>query len=244
MKKELKRHIKQDEFVTGLQRTVGWARTHARELKVGLLAVAAAAALVIGAGAFRDRRQSAAQAAFAAALEIYHAPTQSDLQPGERASGTVYATANERWSKAKSAFDAVADKYGSIDAGRRARYYAALCRIELGERAEADKALAELAQRKGGDEMVPALARMALAEVHRRAGRLDKAVDAYRQMADDTSFALPRDHVLMRLGSLLEDARRPEEAQASYRRLAEEFPASPYAGEARRRAEYLAPARG
>jgi tetratricopeptide (TPR) repeat protein len=242
MKKELKRHIKQDEFVTGLQRLVGWTRAHQRELKVGVLVLAVTAALVIGVDVYRDRRQAAAQAAFAAAIEVYHAPTQAELQ-GQPPAGTVHATDAERSAKAKAAFDTVAEKYPSMEAGRRARYYAALCRMELGELAEADKALAELAQRQGDDDLVPALARMALADAHRRAGRLDKAADAYRQMADDASFALPRDYVLMRLGALLEDAHRPEEAMASYRRLAEEFPASPYAGEARRRADYLGPAR-
>jgi outer membrane protein assembly factor BamD (BamD/ComL family) len=49
----------------------------------------------------------------------------------------------------------------------------------------------------------------------------------------------------MTLAATLEDAKRLEEARASYRRLIERFPESVYAGEARRRAAYLAPeARG
>jgi outer membrane protein assembly factor BamD (BamD/ComL family) len=58
-------------------------------------------------------------------------------------------------------------------------------------------------------------------------------------MVDDATLALPRDHVLMALSHTLEDANRLPEAGAAYRRLADEFPASPYAPEARERAEYL-----
>jgi outer membrane protein assembly factor BamD (BamD/ComL family) len=56
---------------------------------------------------------------------------------------------------------------------------------------------------------------------------------------DDPSPSLPRDHALMTLATVLEEARRMPEAAASYERLADEFPSSVYADEARRRVEYL-----
>ena len=43
----------------------------------------------------------------------------------------------------------------------------------------------------------------------------------------------------MSLAGTLEDAKRLAEAVAAYKRLTEEFPASVYAGEARRKADYL-----
>jgi TolA-binding protein len=68
---------------------------------------------------------------------------------------------------------------------------------------------------------------------------VDKAAEAYRQLLEDASLVLPRDHVLMRLAELLDDAHRAAEARAAYQRLAEEFPGSVYASEARERAAYL-----
>jgi outer membrane protein assembly factor BamD (BamD/ComL family) len=43
----------------------------------------------------------------------------------------------------------------------------------------------------------------------------------------------------MQLAGTLEDARRRAEAERAYARVVEEFPQSPFAGEARRRADYL-----
>jgi len=48
----------------------------------------------------------------------------------------------------------------------------------------------------------------------------------------------------MRLAAALEDAKRGPEAGASYKRLADEFPQSVYAQEARRRADYLTGSQG
>ncbi|HEY7412328.1 MAG TPA: tetratricopeptide repeat protein [Vicinamibacteria bacterium] len=242
MRKELKRQIKQDELVGTFQRAAAWVRAHVRELRVGILALAAAVALVGGWRLFEGNRQHAAAAAYAKALETYHAPTRAELGPGGQAP-LVHASEADRWRKARDEFDAVAAAHGSREAGRRARYYAALCRARLGETAEAEKALGELAQGRQ-DPLVASLARMALADLHRQAGRVDKAADAYRQMVDDSSFALPRDHALMMLAALFEEARRAREAQATYRRVADEFPASVYAAEARRRADYLGPTTG
>jgi tetratricopeptide (TPR) repeat protein len=149
-----------------------------------------------------------------------------------------FASASEKYKQAVSEMDGVARRYGSMDAGKRARYYAALGRLELGETAEAEKTLTELST---GDKasLEPALARLALADAYRRSGKVDQAVAAYQQMIDDANLAVPRDHVLMSLSHALEDAKRLPEAGASYRRLANEFPASPSAAEARERADYL-----
>ena len=83
------------------------------------------------------------------------------------------------------------------------------------------------------------LARAAIADIYRRSGQVDKAVEAYKGMATNPTASLPRDYALLCAARTLEDAKRPGEARATYRQLFEQFPASVYAGEARTRAEYL-----
>src|SRR6266540_182164 len=168
MKKEFKEQIKRDEFATGLKNAAEWARTHQRE----------------------------AERAFMEAVAIYEAPVASELAPGaDKPTGPVFPSAEEKYKTAAAAFDGVERRHATLPVAVRAGYYAALSRIELKQYVEAEKALRALAEKKDGSRLEPALARLALADLHRRQGQVDKAV--------------------------------------------EEFPASVYAGEARRKADYL-----
>jgi tetratricopeptide (TPR) repeat protein len=240
MKREHRRQIKRDELVTGYERSAAWVKAHEREVRATLIAVAAVGLLALGVTTFQRQRNASAEKAFAAALEIFHAPVAAEVPPGaEKPAGLEFATPAERYQKAAAAFDGVERRFGSLPAGRRARHYAALCRIEMGDYVEAEKALNRLVAETERTSLESALARIALADLYRRRGETDKAVAAYRQLVDDASLAIPRDHVLMSLASTLEDARRTKEARASYRRLYEEFPSSVFVAEARRRAENL-----
>jgi tetratricopeptide (TPR) repeat protein len=238
MRRTLKRQIKQDEFRSGIAHATDLVRSHPQEVQIVLAAV-----LVVGLGswgisAWQAHRHRQAEDALAAAHEIYTAPVTAEQPEGAPSPppGRVFATAAEKYRRAAEAYDDVAKRYGSSGAGVRARYYAALCRIELGDNAAAEKALREIAGRGGleGD-----LARLALAESERRSGRLNEAIDTYHQIMDGPGGAVPREHALMRLAAALEEAGRLKEAGASYRRLTEEFPESVYSAEARRRAAYL-----
>jgi tetratricopeptide (TPR) repeat protein len=234
--KHLKQQIKQDDLVTGVEQAAGYVKSHQQEAKVAVAAIVVAVLAIGGFTMYRQGRETEANRAFDAALATYHAPVAS---AGAAAAAPVkFATDAERLQKALGELDGVARRYGSMDAGRRARYYAALCRSELGETAEAEKALTELAS---GDRahLESGLARLALADLFRRTGRFDQAISSYQQLADEPGASVPRDHALMALSGTLEDAKRLPEAGAAYRRVADEFPQSPYAAEARQRADFL-----
>jgi TolA-binding protein len=240
LRKELKRQIREDEFRSGLERAARWLAAHRDEARItaGVLVVVAA----IGGGlAFYDvQRRRQAAAAFTAAMDIFRAPVEAELKPGaDRPARTSYATAEDKFKKAAAAFDGVERRYASLAVAERARYYGALSRMGFGAYDEAEAALKEEASRKSGDAIEPALARLALAELYRRRGEREKAVQAYRDLASDGGLPLPRDHALMSLGSLLEQMDRLAEAESVYRRVTEEFPTGVYAAEARRRLTHL-----
>jgi TolA-binding protein len=237
--KELKKQIQEDEFKSALEHAASWAKTHGAEVKVTALVAVVLAAVLGAAGYFRSAQKAEAEQAFAQALETFATPVAT-TNPAPTTEGKIFASAQEKYTQALTAFDGLARKFASRPEGQRARYFAALCRIELGRSAEAEKALVELGADRRAGALEPALARLALAELYRRGGQTDKAVEGFRQIAQDPGSAVPRDGALMSLASTLEDAKKLAEAQASYRRLYEEFPQSAYAAEARRRAERLA----
>jgi tetratricopeptide (TPR) repeat protein len=239
LRKELKREIKQDEFASWLEKVIGWADAHRDELRigvgVGVVLVAAFGALAY----FQSHRAREAERAFQDALDAFQAPVAAELPPGaDRPAGQVFATAEDKYKTAAAAFEGVERRYGSMDLGVRAKYYAALARIELGQFAEAEKALREL-QARGSGELVPDLARVALGGLYRRNGETDRAVEAYRAVAAMATTTLPRDYALHCLAATLEDAGRYDEARAAYRELVEHYPASVYAAAARARDDYL-----
>jgi TolA-binding protein len=241
MKKELKKQIKEDELVSGFEHLAAWGKGHAREVKVGAGVLLGLAVVVGSLSYLQANRQAAARAAFASALQGLDTPVAGENPPGAPApQGPVFATREEKFRKATAAFDGVERAYPSLREGQWAGYYAAIARMQMGDRAEAEKQLAAMVK-VGGGGIEPSLARLALANLQRLSGALDKAAESYKGIADDPSFGLPRDYVLMTLALTLEEAHRLDEARAAYQRVADEFPEGVYAADARRRADYLKP---
>ena len=81
MKKELKRQIKQDELVTGFERAAAWVSAHRDEARTTLAIILVVGAIGGGLGYFRASRQREAEAAFAAAMEIFKASVAAEIAP-------------------------------------------------------------------------------------------------------------------------------------------------------------------
>jgi hypothetical protein len=240
LKKELKEQIKQDEFASGLERAFDWAQRHAEALRIGGGVALVVLAALGGLAYFQAQRAREADRAFRDALASFEASVgaaESSATPGATA---AFPSREEKYKTAAAALEGVERRYGSAAVGGRAKYFAALSRLELKQYAEAERVLREVSSRGAGLE--PELARFALADLARRKGETDKAVEAYRGLATNPSAGLPRDYALFCAAATLDDARRYGEARAAYRRLIEEFPASVFVGQARSRAEYLASA--
>jgi hypothetical protein len=238
LKKELREEIKQDEFASGLEKAVEWVAARKDEVRIGAGVAVVLLAAVAAVAYFQGQRAREADRAFRDALTTFEAPAATELSPdAPRPTGQVFATSEEKFKTAAAAFEGVERRFGSSKTALRAKYYEALSRIELGQNAEAEKALLEVQTKGTGLE--PELARAALAAMYRRSGQTDKAVEAYRGIATNPSANLPRDFALLSAAQALEDAKRWAEARAAYRQVYEDFPASVFASQARARAEYL-----
>lgn len=240
MDKELKRELKADEFASVIDHALVWLNAHKDEARITAVVLAVVAAVLGGVVYFQGVRRREVARDFAEALKTFDAPVASAPSPErEVPAGRIFPTAKEKYTQAVGAFDGLTRKAPASAEGERARYFAALSRIEIGQVGEAERALSELAARREAGLLEPALARLALAELYRRNGQTDKAAELFRQLATDSASVLPRDYALLRLAVMLEDAKKLAESRAAYERLSDEFPRSVYAPEARRRADQL-----
>ncbi len=83
------------------------------------------------------------------------------------------------------------------------------------------------------------MARLGIATIQIDAGRLEPAIATLSALSQRTDLEMPVDGVLMQLGRAYDKAGKPADAIRAYTRIGDEFPESPYAGDARTEAERL-----
>jgi TolA-binding protein len=231
--KELKKELRRNDFADAMAnaRAFFMESDGARPV-IGLVLLVVA---LSGLYSFQRYRARTAEAAFSKAVELYHAEVGGTAPAG----GTAYATAATKFTAARDAFDEIARSYPSQPAGRRARYYAALSRLELGETAAAESELAAIAAVRDPGAIEPGLARLALADLALRSGKAKDAAARFQALADDPASGVPRDRSLLGLAESLEAAGDKVKARDAYETLAHRFPDSPYATAARTRVSSL-----
>ena len=74
---------------------------------------------------------------------------------------------------------------------------------------------------------------MGLASAMSLGGKHDEAIKTYGELAAARDTMLPVDGVLMALAQANLKAGKTQDARAAFKRVVDEFPTSPYAGEAR-----------
>lgn len=237
MDKELKNELKRDEIGEAFQEARGLL-TRAEVVKPALAVIAL---LIVLGGLYYGQkfRSASAESAFARATEVFHAEVGAAASD-RAASPETFKTASEKFQKAKTLFDEVAKSYSSFPAGRRARYYSALCLTELGQAKEAEAALKEIAALRDPGAIEPAMARLRLAELlQSQTGRAKDAATFYKALIADEASGLPKDRLLFGLAEALESAGEKLEARRAYSDLANRHPQSPYAQGARQKVEAL-----
>jgi len=238
MKRAERHHLKENEFAS-LALSVKEAFVTRRVQSIGtLVVVVAVVGALVGYVAWRGRIQARADTLLAEALSLEEARVGPPPLPGTPSTGLSFATERERQQAMQSKFKAVADEFPSTAAGIFARYREGASLVALGSPAEAVKAYQQAVDR-GGDSLYGQMARLGLAEAQARAGEYDRAIETFQGLTQGAEGPLPVDGLLMQLGRTYLEAGKPAEAQQTFNRIVEEFPNSPFSGEARRQLDSL-----
>lgn len=246
--KSIERHrIKEDQFVTTLHDTFERIEQNRKQLLTGIVAVTVLAAAVGGFMWWRQQTQAKASGLLAEALSVAAAPV---VPPSPPAGSTLnesapppppansYPTEAARSQAALPKFMVAADAYPTTVPGLAARYHAAATLVALGKDAEAERRYQEVID-KAGNGLYGRMARLGLAEVQVRQKKYEPAINTLKDLSTSAKDELPLDGVLMQLGRTYALAGRKAEAVQTYQRLTTEFPASAYAGDARKELDSL-----
>jgi len=179
-------------------------------------AIGAAVVIVLGVGflIFWNVQESAAETALGQALDIYTAPL---AQPGAPVEKGTYTTVAERAKAANEQFKAVADKYGWLTEGSKARYFQGVTEQELGQTAAAEGDLKKLAD--SWNRNLSNLAKIALASIYHQTGRDQQAIDLYNAIIAKPSETVTAGVAQLDLADLYAATGKEAQAKALWAKL-------------------------
>jgi outer membrane protein assembly factor BamD (BamD/ComL family) len=238
MKRTERHHLKDNELVSLASTARHALEAHRGQLTAVLAAIVVIGAAAIGYFAWRGSVQGRAHALLAEAIAVEEARVGPPPAPGAPATGLSFNTEREKHQAALTKFKVVADEYPTTDAGVFARYREAATWMALGTPKEAIAAYQQVVDR-AGDSIYGQMARLGQAEAQAQAGQFDSAITIFKEMSQRKDGPLPVDGILMQLGRTYIDAGKPADAQQAFNRLVQEFPESPFSGDAKRELDSL-----
>ena len=235
MKRAERHHLKENELHALARDVRDQFEGRQREAMLGLAAVGVVVILAIAFFAWRERQQTQAATLLAGAVAVKDARIGP---PGTAEQGLRFNNERERAQASLTKFKTAADAYPSTDAGLYARLEEAATYMTLGNPAQAATAYQQVID-KAGNSIYGQTARLGLAAAQAAQGQYDQAINAFKELAQRKDGPLPVDGILMQLGRTYLDAGKRADAQQTFNRLVEEFPESPFSGDARRELEQL-----
>ena len=236
MKRSERRHLKQDEFISGLELAMRWFVQNRKNVVNLALLVVGAGLLLGGLYVHRDRQAKTASALLAEALDQYHGKVGTET--GDTASGLPgVASQEQKYRTALEAFQKISTDYSSYEPARHAAYYVGLCHAALDELDAAEASLTPL--RTGERDLLYYLGSRSLAALKARKQDYAEAAEIYRGLADDAANPLPKDHLLFELAKAEERGGNVEQARQHYERMLAEHPDSQLRGDAMARSKAL-----
>lgn len=239
MKRTERHHLKENELEHLARLTHEFYATHTRDFTRALAAVIVIGGIGLGYYLYHSRVQGRASEMLGQAIVV----DESTVGPApatttSASSKPAFPTEQARSEAALVKYKAAADAYPTTDSGIFARYQEGTTLMALGRPAEAITRYQDVID-KAGTSLYGQMARLGLAEAQARAGQYDQAINTFKELAQRKDGPLPVDGILMQLGRAYLDAGKRSDAEQTFNRVVEEFPASPFATDARRELDTL-----
>lgn len=235
MDRQHRHDLKHDKFVDEIGALSVRARDNQRLLFSIAGALLAIAVIVWGVYFFRSTREKKAQAVLATAINTIEA-TVGDPPPGQpRPTGLHFKTEAERTAAAEKQFKEVQAKFSGTDSSDIAGLYLARIAVSRGDVKSARQGLEEFVS-EHKDNILVGTARYSLYQLRIENGEAANVIVELNAELAKAEPVLPGDSLLILLAQAYEASGNLAKSRESYRRITTEFPDSPYALEAQRRA--------
>lgn len=214
MDTQTRRALKGDKFAQAAASSVNWFSGHRTGIRRWVITACVVLVLIAGALIYWNLENSAAAAALGQAMDTYTAPL---AEPGAPPANGIYATAAARSKAANQQFQAIADKYGWLPQGTRARYFAGVTDQELGNDAAAEKELKSAAA--SWNRNISNLAKLALAGLDQKMARNSQAIDLYNAIAAKPSETVSAAVAQLGLADLYAAEGKQDQARALWAKV-------------------------
>jgi hypothetical protein len=216
-----RRQLKEDKFVETAKDAADWASGHRRPMVWGIGSAVLVALVAGGIYLWLNHASELANTDLGAAMRTLSEPLRPAGSPPPAEGDAGYATVAERASAAGKRFQAVADKYGYVKAGKIARYMQGVTAMQAGDNAAAEQQLKAAAG--SSDKNIAALAKMALASLYRSSNRLADAARTYRDVQDHPADVVPKAAAQLEMAEMYETT-NPQEAATIYQQIQKDDP--------------------
>ncbi|HEX7136743.1 MAG TPA: tetratricopeptide repeat protein [Vicinamibacterales bacterium] len=232
MDRQHRRDLKRDKFVDEVGSLTTRAKENQRLLYIITAAVVILAVVGYGVYFYGSNREQKAQAALGTAITAIDSPL---VQAGVPNPDAKYKTEQERIGASEAMFRDVQKNYSGTKAADVANIYLARIAASKGDTATARKLLSDFISDHPKHLLVGA-ARFSLYQLRIGNGEAPQVtIELNAELAKTTDQVLPPDTLLALLAQSYDAQGNSEKSKDTYRRIATQYPDSPYAIDAQRR---------
>jgi TolA-binding protein len=227
--------LKRNELEEAIGKGIHYAEDHSRVILWGLGGLVGVALVAVGIFFWMSSRQTAVNELLAAALRAEGGEVVSSGANPDDPAHPTFPTEAMRRAKAKELYTQLDERYGSSKTGRVAKFYLAQVALLENDKERA-KQLWKAFLDAEPDGALSAAARVNLYKLDREQGRAAEVAEELKKMLEESDKPLPADVILFQLALSYEALGKGEDAKATYQRIVDEYPQSPYVADAQREA--------
>jgi len=229
--KQMKKLMKEDEVATIVDKTIKWAKDNKTTVYGIIIAVLAAITIYVGVNSYTTKKTEKSELALSKATEIFYYKAEKGKQP-------KFASKKEQYEKALEEFKKIAAGDYTKSVKFRAKYYQAICYLNLNNPAEAEKTLEELFNE--ANYPFKSVVGLTLANVKSNTGEIEKAIEILDTLLKQDIIKNPaKDYELLKKSKFLVKEGKLKEAKELLNQLILDFPDSPFATDAKKEKENI-----